>query len=145
MELKIKRFCELSADELYEIYKLRVAVFVVEQNCPYQEVDKHDRAAVHVWFEENGEMIAYLRVLPRGTVYENVSIGRVISVRRREGIGLKIVKEGIEIAKREFGAEKIEIEAQTYAKALYEKAGFVQASDEFIEDGIPHVKMELEI
>ena len=87
MEQKIKHFSELSAEELYEIYKLRVSVFVVEQQCPYQEVDDADRVAYHLWLQEEGKIVAYARVLPQGAVFPEVSIGRVIAVKRRCGLG----------------------------------------------------------
>ena len=91
MEQKIKHFSELSAEELYERYNLRVSVFVVEQQCPYQEVDDADRVAYHLWLQEEGKIVAYARVLPQGTVFPEVSIGRVIAVKRRCGLGSRIV------------------------------------------------------
>lgn len=141
MKLTVKHFSELTAHELYEIYKLRTAVFVVEQNCPYQEVDEKDKNAYHVWLSQREEMIAYLRVLGPGVSYNEVSIGRVISARRRQGIGTMILREGIKVAKEKFGTGTIRIEAQTYARKLYENEGFVQTSEEFLEDGIPHIEM----
>lgn len=145
METVIKHFTELTAEELFEIYKLRVSVFVVEQKCPYAETDDYDKQAYHVWFSENGEIAAYARVLPPHTVFEDASIGRVIAVKRRCGLGTKIVETAVNTAKDKFGVRKITIEAQTYAAGLYEKAGFRRVSDEFLEDGIPHVKMTLEL
>ena len=145
MEFTLKRFNELTVDELFEIYKLRVSVFVVEQHCPYQEVDDFDTSALHLCTREDGKLIAYLRILPKGTAFEEVSLGRVISVNRRCGVGSLLVKEGIRAAREKFGAESIVLEAQTYARALYEKQGFVQVSDEFLEDGIPHNKMRLSL
>ena len=142
MEQKIKHFSELSAEELYEIYKLRVSVFVVEQQCPYQEVDDADRVAYHLWLQEEGKIVAYARVLPQGAVFPEVSIGRVIAVKRRCGLGSRIVAAALEAAQEKFGAEVVTIEAQTYAKSLYEKAGFCQTSAEFLEDGIPHILMQ---
>ena len=143
MEYVVKKYDELTRDELFEIYKLRLAVFVVEQRCPYQDVDDFDKFALHIKIVENGEILAYLRVLPAGTVFDDVSIGRVIAVRRRQGFGTLIVQAGIRAAYERFGAKKIVLEAQTYARGLYEKLGFVQTSEEFLEDGIPHIKMEL--
>ena len=145
MEFTLRKFNELTVDELFEIYKLRVSVFVVEQRCPYQEVDDFDESALHLCAWEDGKLIAYLRILPKGTVFDEVSLGRVISVNRRCGIGSLLVKEGIRAAREKFGAESIVLEAQTYARALYEKQGFVQVSDEFLEDGIPHIKMRLSL
>ena len=145
MKLFEKKFEELSTNELFKILKLRCSVFIVEQSCPYQDIDEQDREALHLWLEEGGEILAYLRVLPAGTVFEEASIGRVISVNRRSGNGTKIVSEGIRAAKEAFGAEAITIEAQLYAKSLYEKLGFVQISQPFLEDGIEHVKMRIDL
>ncbi len=133
----------MTTDELFEIYKLRVGVFVVEQNCAYPEVDDFDRLAYHIWLSEDGKIAAYARVLPKKTVFDTCSIGRVISVKRRNGYGTQIVAAAVNTAREKFAADKITIEAQTYAHGLYEKLGFRRVSDEFLEDGIPHVKMEL--
>lgn len=144
MELIVKHFSELSMNELYDIYKLRVAVFVVEQNCPYQEVDDADKVSYHIWLKDEDGIQAYARVLPQGATFPDVSIGRVIAVKRRCGIGSQIVSAAIDVAKEKFNASKITIEAQVYARTLYERAGFHQTSEEFLEDGFPHIQMELE-
>lgn len=144
MKLTIKSYDELTRDELYKILKLRVDVFVVEQNCPYEEIDGNDQGALHLWFEEDGQIQAYLRLLDRGIKSRYVTIGRVISVKRRAGLGSMILREGILAARERFSAEAVYVEAQSYAKGLYEKQGFRQISDEFLEDGIPHVRMLLE-
>ena len=145
MELCVKTFEELSTAELYEILKLRVSVFVVEQNCPYPELDDRDQAAIHAWLEDASGILAYLRVMDRGAESEQVSIGRVVAVKRRCGLGSRLLAEGIRVARERFGADQIYLEAQTYAKGLYEKQGFRQISEEFLEDGIPHVKMLLSL
>ena len=145
MELVVKHFSELSADELFELYKLRVSVFVVEQKCPYQEVDDADRAAYHVWLKDENGIEAYARVLPQGAAFPTASIGRVIAVRRRCGLGSKIVEAAVNVARIYLNADKITIEAQVYARSLYEKHGFRQTSEEFLEDGIPHIQMQLEL
>ena len=145
MELVVKHFSELSAEELFEIYKLRVSVFVVEQECPYQEVDDADKSAYHVWLRDEDGIEAYARVLPAGVAFPTAAIGRVIAVKRRCGLGTKIVAAAIDTAKDRLGADKITIEAQVYARTLYEKAGFRQTSEEFLEDGIPHIQMQLEL
>lgn len=145
MELIIKHFKELTAQELYEIYKLRVAVFVVEQTCPYQEVDNADQLAYHVYYKNESGIQAYLRVLPKGNPLKEISLGRVIAVKRRCGYGSKIVSAGIQVAQEKFGAQIIEIEAQTYARKMYEKIGFNAVSEEFLEDGIPHIRMILDL
>ena len=144
MLLYKKRFQELTTDELYSIMKLRVAVFVVEQNCPYMELDDHDQCAIHVWLEDENGIEAYLRVMDKGVENDCVSIGRVIAAKRRCGLGSKILSEGISTAKECFHADAIYLEAQTYAKELYVKQGFRQISEEFLLDGIPHIKMLLE-
>ena len=143
MELHVKHFSELTTEELLEIYKLRVSVFVVEQKCAYQEVDDADRQACHLWLEDENGIVAYLRVLPKGVNFNEVSIGRVIAVNRRCGLGSKIVKSGIDLARERLGAECIIVEAQTYARVFYENFGFVQDGEEFLEDGIPHIPMIL--
>jgi ElaA protein len=145
MKTFVKKFEELTAAELYRILKLRVDVFVVEQNCPYQEIDGNDKVAWHLWLEDKGEMVAYLRVLPAGTTFEDVAIGRVVCVRRRKGWATLLLQEGMKLAVEKFHAGSISLEAQVYARSLYEKVGFVQSSEEFLEDGIPHIKMTLKI
>lgn len=145
MDWAVKHFDELTTEELWEIYKIRVDVFIVEQQCYYHEVDEFDKTAYHVFFREGEGIGAYLRVLPKGTVFDDVSIGRVIAVKRNCGFGTKIVEKGIEVAREKFQAEKIVIEAQTYARKLYENLGFIQISEEFLEDGIPHIKMSLDL
>ena len=143
MRLYRKTFSELTTDELYRILKLRVTVFVVEQNCPYMELDDLDRDAVHVWLEDEGRIMAYLRVMDKGAESDCVSLGRVLSVKRRCGLGTGVLQKGIQVAQEVYGAEAIYLEAQTYARGLYEKLGFRQISEEFILDGIPHIKMIL--
>lgn len=145
MELNRKRFEELSVNELYDILKLRVDVFVVEQNCPYHEIDDIDQAAYHVYLKDDDGIQAYLRVIPAGVAFDEVAIGRVVTRKRRCGLGRQILAAGIQTAVDAFNATKIELEAQVHAKSLYENAGFKQISDEFLEDGIPHIRMLLEI
>jgi len=145
MQLFVKHFDELTTNELYAILRLREAVFIVEQNCPFPEIDGKDLHAYHLWFEEEGEMLAYARVLDRGVSFETPAIGRVISMQRRKGLGSRILEEGVRIAREKFAAEAVMLEAQTYARAFYERAGFVQVSDEFLEDGIPHILMRLDL
>lgn len=141
MELTTKRFEELTIDELYDILKVRSDVFVVEQNCPYPDADGRDRQAYHVFLTEKGEIKAYLRVLDRGAAFDDVAIGRVLTVDRGRGLGTVILKAGIAAAREKLRADRIKIEAQTYAVGFYEKQGFRVTSEEFLEDGIPHVQM----
>lgn len=145
MELTVKHFKELTPEELFDIYKLRVSVFVVEQKCPYQEIDDADKVAYHLWLKDEDGIEAYARVLPQGTTFPTAAIGRVIAVKRRCGLGSKIVAAAVETAKEKFRADIITIEAQVYARSLYEKAGFRQTSEEFLEDGIPHIQMQLKL
>ena len=137
----VKSFTELSLQELYEILALRNSVFVVEQACPYQDIDGRDETAVHVIVREEEKLLAYLRVLPRGN--GEAAIGRVLAVERRKGLATLALQAGIAAAKERFGAKRIYLEAQTYARGLYEKQGFLQCGEEFLEDGIPHIPMEL--
>lgn len=141
MTLREKPFSSLTVYELYEIARVRESVFVVEQNCPYGELDGRDIQAVHLWYEEDGKILAYCRVLPKGVSYPEVSIGRVLSVRRGEGLGGMIFSAGLRTAQRLFGPCSIRIEAQKYAEGFYEKFGFRRVSGEFLEDGIPHIEM----
>lgn len=145
MELIVKRFNELGAEELYEILKLRAAVFVVEQECAYQDVDDKDKYAYHVYLKDESGIQAYLRVLDAGVSFEEVSIGRVISMKRRGGLGSRLMEAGITVAREKLNASAIRIEAQTYAKSFYEAQGFKQVSEEFLEDGIPHIEMILNL
>lgn len=141
MEICVKRFQELTNRELYNILKLRVDVFVVEQNCPYPEIDGRDIDAIHVFIPDGEEILAYLRVMDRGVMNEAPSIGRVIARKRRCGYGTAVLREGIRQAEAEFHADKIYLEAQLYARKFYENQGFRQISDPFLEDGIPHIAM----
>lgn len=141
MELVVKHFNELNTKELFDIYKLRVSVFVVEQNCPYQEIDDTDLVSYHMYYKDKDGIKAYLRIVPKNVTMEDVSIGRVISMDRRKGLGSKLLNEGINFIKNKFNVNKIGIEAQVYAKTFYELQGFKQISDEFLIDDIPHIKM----
>jgi len=142
VEVVVKKFEELSNYELYDILRLRLTVFVVEQNCVYLDADSVDINAYHVYIKVDGEIVAYLRVIDKGLRMDEVSIGRVISLRRREGWGTKVMLEGIRVAKEKFGAKKIKIGAQEYAVPFYENVGFkVLPNGKYIEDGQPHVYM----
>jgi ElaA protein len=141
METVIKKFNQLTVEELYEILKLRAEVFVVEQNCAYQDLDDIDKEAYHVYLQEEGKILAYLRVIDKGKRLDEVSIGRVISLKRRCGLGTKLMAEGVKVAKEKYGAKRIKIGAQCYAKPFYEGCGFRQISGEYLEDGIPHIYM----
>ncbi len=145
MELVIKRFEELSNKELYNILKLRSEVFVVEQKCSYVDMDDIDYDALHIYFKEENNIIAYLRLFMINESEKTAKIGRVISAKRRGGIGTKLLKEGILAAKKELCANILIVDAQSYVKDFYAKSGFIEISDEFLETGIPHVRMELSL
>ena len=136
-----KAFPELTVDELYELLRVRSEVFVVEQDCVYQDMDGDDQASIHLWLTEGGKVVALCRVCPAGTHMQEISIGRVITTERGKGYGMQIMREGILAAQEYFGAKVIDIEAQEYAKGFYEAVGFHQSSDPFMLDGIPHIKM----
>ena len=136
-----KLFRELTVDELYELLRVRSEVFVVEQDCIYQDLDGDDQFSVHLWLTEGDKVVALCRVCPAGTHMEEVSIGRVITTERGKGYGKRIMLEGIKVARDHFNAERIEIEAQEYARGFYEQVGFRQSSEPFILDGIPHIRM----
>ena len=145
MELIVKKFDELKPRELYEILKARAEIFVVEQECAYLDIDGMDYESTHVFFKsESGKVEAYLRLFVKDETENVVQMGRVLTLEHGKGLGGKLLHEGVEIAKNRFYAKKIYIEAQTYAIGFYAREGFAVRSEEFLEDGIPHVKMELE-
>lgn len=144
MTLHKKTFQELTTAELYELLRIRSDVFVVEQNCPYQDLDYDDQAAIHLWLTDREKIVALCRVCPAGTHMEEVSIGRVITTVRGKGYGKQIMLAGMDAAREHFGATRIDLEAQEYAKGFYEQVGFRQSSDTFILDDIPHIKMTWE-
>ena len=142
MNLYIKHFNELTTLELYSILRARAEIFVVEQDCVYQDLDNKDLNAWHVWFEDEDGVVAYCRVLDKGVSYEGEgSIGRVITVKRGTGLGYKVMMEGIRVAEEKFGQTSLRISAQEYAQGFYEKCGFVRVSEPYPEDDIPHVQM----
>ena len=141
MDLKIKDFEELSLHELYEIMRVRCAVFVVEQECVYQDIDGIDERAVHVFYEHENSIYGYLRLFYKDEDHKIVQIGRVLSTERGRGFGRMVLHEGVKYAIETMKAETLYLEAQTYAIGFYQREGFEVVSDEFLEDGIPHVKM----
>jgi ElaA protein len=145
MELKCKDFSELTTTELFEIYRLRAAVFVVEQNCAYQDVDEKDLRSYHLTLHENNALIGYLRIIIPGGSYPEPSIGRVVVAahRRRNGAGRKLMEEGLREAERIFGKKEIVISAQTYLEKFYASMGFVSEGLQYLEDDIPHIQMRL--
>ena len=142
MEVSIKTFDQLSASELYDIMQARFRVFVLEQHIEYLDPDGVDRDAIHVCYrDEAGAVVAYLRVIPAGKHLDHVSIGRLLTLRRHQGLGRQIMLDGMRVAIDMLHATVIEIDAQLYIKDLYTGMGFVEQGDIFMEAGIEHVKM----
>ena len=141
LQFQKKSFRELTLDELYALLRVRSEVFVVEQDCVYQDLDNDDQQAIHLWLTRDDKIVAMARVCPAGTHMEELSIGRVITTERGRGYGKQIMLRAIEAAKEHFCAKLIAIEAQEYAKGFYEGVGFRQSSETFMLDGIPHRKM----
>ena len=141
---KIKRFNELSTQELYQILQLRSEVFVVEQNCVYQDIDGKDEKALHVLGYNEEGLVAYSRLFAPGLYFENASIGRVIvkEVFRDKKFGHDLMKISIETIKQIFDTRFITISAQQYLKKFYESHGFVPTSEMYLEDDIPHIEMK---
>ena len=138
-----KNFDELSVHELYAILRLRSEVFVVEQNCVFQDMDNKDQSSWHLMGWENNMLVAYTRLIPPGVSYPIASIGRVITSQaaRGTGTGKLLMEKSIEEAKRLFGNVPIKIGAQLYLKEFYNSFGFKQSSDIYDEDGIDHIEM----
>lgn len=141
-----KKFSMLSVDELYQILKLRSEVFVVEQNCVYQDLDNKDQKAIHLFGEVEGEIIAYSRLFKGNDYFDNSSIGRVVVALnfRDMNFGHALINRGISEIKEHFN-ENITISAQLYLKKFYESHGFVATSDMYLEDDIPHIEMKISI
>lgn len=140
MKPEAKFFSELSTTEVYEILKARVQIFVVEQRCAYQDIDDIDYDSLHIFYKSGEKITAYLRAFRKDS--ETVQLGRVLTVEHGNGLGGELLKETIQIVKEKLNPKKLYIEAQTYAIGFYEREGFKVTSEEFLEDGIPHVKME---
>ncbi|MEG9295267.1 GNAT family N-acetyltransferase [Mangrovibacillus sp. Mu-81] len=146
MSWNVKRFDELTTTELYAILKERTQVFVVEQECPYLEVDGKDLLSYHLYKEENGEIAAYARLLPPGVSYTEASIGRVFVRKEYRGWGLagELLIRSLDFLHGELGETKIKIQAQEYLREFYGSFGFTAITDSYLDDGIPHIDMVLE-
>ncbi len=138
-----KIFAELTSIELYDILKLRSEVFVVEQNCVFLDMDDNDQQALHVLGLENNTLVAYTRLLTQKTIYKDVSIGRVVTARgvRKRGYGKLLMNYSIAEIQKKYNTNQIVIGAQTYLHKFYSELGFVREGDDYLEDGIPHIKM----
>jgi ElaA protein len=143
MDWKLKKFDELSLQELYEILQLRSEVFILEQNCVYQDPDGKDQLAWHLMGIEENKLVAYTRILPAGVSYPDPAIGRVVTApaQRRSGLGRELMRRSIEDCEKLFGKTSITLGAQLYLKNFYESLGFSTIGNEYIEDGIPHITM----
>ena len=145
MDWNTYHFDELTARKLYEFLKLRVDVFIVEQDCPYPELDNLDQESIHMAYTENGRTLAYARLVPGGVKYDLPSIGRVIvhPDARSRGLAKQLLEKSIDYILKEWKADEIQLQGQVYLKGFYESFGFVPISEEYDEDGIPHVDMKL--
>lgn len=143
LEWIIKEFDQLSIDELYEILKSRYEVFTVGQKCLYQDCDDIDKNSYHLYLRENERVVAYLRIVKSGVCYSETSIGRVMILgsHRGKGIAREMMQFAINYIKNELKEEEIKISAQKYLVDFYKSLGFKQASDEYLEVEIPHIKM----
>lgn len=139
----VKTFKELNTEELYTILQLRSEVFVVEQDCVYQDIDGKDQKALHVLGYKNETIIAYTRIFKPGDYFENASIGRVLVKKseRQFKYGYDIMKASIEAIRSNYNEKTIKISAQKYLKTFYNNLGFNSVGEPYLEDGIPHIAM----
>lgn len=140
-----KKFDELTTAELYAIMQLRNEVFVVEQNCVYQDADDKDQPSYHLCGWNGHKLVAYTRIIPPGISYTEASIGRVVTspAYRAKGAGRKLMQESINLTFDQFNCSQIQIGAQVYLTQFYQSLGFIPSSAEYLEDGIPHIEMIL--
>ncbi len=143
MALVCKSFEQLSKEELYAILRARAEVFVVEQNCAYQDLDDLDEQALHIFREDDGRILSYARINEMQS--DTVKISRVLSTSRDNGFGREIMESVLKTIGERFGSVRAVMEAQSYAVGFYRKFGFTVCSEEFDLDGIPHVLMEAKL
>jgi len=143
MQWTLKKYKELSLDEFHDILQLRINVFVVEQNCPYPELDNKDQIAFHLYCKDDDKIIAYTRIFKPDDYYQEAAFGRVVVHQdfRNQKLGYRLIVQTMLKMKELFGNIPIKIGAQTYLKKFYESFGFQQKGAEYIEDGIPHIYM----
>ncbi|RMD03081.1 GNAT family N-acetyltransferase [Clostridium autoethanogenum] len=143
MNWNIKKFNQFKVEEIYKILALRNKVFIVEQECAYLDCDDKDLNSYHLFSEENGEIVAYLRVLEKGVSYDEISIGRVVVKRnyRGKGIAREMLLKAIEFIENTLKEDTIKIQAQAYLLNFYSSLGFKAVSEEYLEDNIPHIDM----
>jgi len=142
MSWEVKKFNDLTVLELHDIFRLRVDIFVVEQNCPYPEIDGKDPKSLHLIYKENNIIVAYARLLPPGVSYDEASIGRVIVAEshRGTGLGYELMNQAVKASLVEYN-QPIKIGAQAHLEKYYGATGFVKVSDVYLEDDIPHIDM----
>lgn len=146
LDIQTKTFEQLNNKELYDLLQLRSEVFVVEQDCVYQDIDGKDQKAFHVLGYKNKNLMAYTRIFKPGDYFKEASIGRVVvkETQRQYGYGYDIMNASVEAIQKHFKTSDIRISAQTYLKRFYNNLGFKEVGEEYLEDGIPHVNMLLE-
>ncbi len=145
MDLISKKFNELSTTEIYEILKSRLEIFVMEQNIHYQDMDNIDYNSLHCFFMEDNRVIAYLRAFYQDDNKDIVRIGRVLTLKHGNGLGKALMEQSLKSIKEKMKCKKIRMDAQKHAVGFYEKFGFKVVSSDFLEEGIVHVVMELEM
>ena len=140
-----KAFANLTPDELYAIIRLRNEVFVVEQNCVFQDADNKDQKSLHFMGWDGTTLAAYTRIIPQGISYAQASIGRVVTkpTYRKQALGKILMQLSIDYTLAQFNCNEIKIGAQLYLKKFYENLGFTQCSEVYLEDNIPHIEMLL--
>lgn len=143
LKIETKTFQELTTKELYDLLQLRSEVFVVEQDCVYQDLDGKDEKALHVIGTKNNKIVAYTRAFKPGDYFDKASIGRVVVSKdeRQHNYGYDIMEASIKTIKDYFNESNIKLSAQTYLKKFYTNLGFTAVGEEYLEDGIPHVVM----
>ena len=142
MQTIIKKWCDLSKEEVEKIFSLRSEVFIVEQECPYQDVDGRDAEADHLLLYENNILCGYTRIFPKNTYFKEASFGRTVvkKTQRGKGYGHTLVKESLKYLKNK-NENPIKISAQSYLKKFYASHGFIPKGEEYLEDNIPHTAM----
>ncbi|MBS7254071.1 GNAT family N-acetyltransferase [Flavobacterium branchiicola] len=139
----IKSFDELTNHELYNMLRLRTEVFVVEQNCPYQDLDNKDQKSFHLLYYVDNQLSGVTRLVPSGLSYDEISIGRVVIAPSHRGLGLgkKLMEASISGCEKKFGNAPIRISAQYHLSNFYQSLGFIEQGEVYDEDGIPHIEM----
>lgn len=140
----VQAYTELNLDDFHDIIALRIKIFVIEQDCPYQDLDGNDKLAFHLYFkDEKNQIVAATRILPQNIAYDEVSIGRVVVDKSSRGTGLghELMEQSMVFVQSQFGAADVRLSAQKHLENYYEKHGFKSTGKEYLEDGIPHVEM----